>query len=41
VESDSKKESMLEELKVATRDQREKIERDRDALAKDKDAFDL
>lgn len=30
VEADTKKESLLEELKVATREQREKIDRERD-----------
>lgn len=39
MESDSKKEAMLEELKVATKGQKAKLEEEKAFLAKDKEAF--
>ena len=37
MDSDTKKEAMLEELKVAVKDQREKLDRERESLYKEKD----
>lgn len=41
VESDSKKEALLEELKVATRDTKLKLDNDRLAFTRDKELFEL
>ena len=41
VESDAKKDALLEELKVATKESRGKLEVERDTLTKELAAFDI